>query len=260
MSVLRRGGADLHYRLDGPHGAPPVVFSNSLGCDWHMWDAQVAALEDRFRLVRYDTRGHGRSGDAGEPVTLEELAGDVLALMDHLGITRSHLCGLSLGGATALWLAAHHPERLDRVVFANTAAKIGTPELWAERIEAVRRGGMSAVRDAALGRFLSAPFRIRCPEVTRQIAAMIQATAPGAYIACCEALRDADLRPVVASIGVRALIVASELDVSTPPAQAEALHAAIRGSQLMVLPQTAHLSNVESADVFNTALLAFLVD
>lgn len=258
MSLLRVDGAELHYQLDGSAGAPSVIFSNSLGCDVHMWDAQVAALRDRFHIVRYDTRGHGGSRYHGESLTLERLAADVLAVMDHLGIGRVHVCGLSLGGATALWLAAHRPDRLDRAVFANTAALIGTPELWATRIGAVRTGGMAAVRDAAVERFLSAPFRARSPDVVRQIAAMIQATAPDAYVACCEALRDADLRPVVPSIHVPSLIIASEWDVSTPPSLSEELHAAIGDSELVLIPRTAHLSSVESSDAFNAALLKFL--
>ena len=258
MSTWRRGTVELFYRLDGPVSGPAVVFSNSLGCDLHMWDAQAAVLAHRFRVVRYDTRGHGRSGHDGAPATLEALASDVLSLLDHLGIARFHVCGLSLGGATALELAAHHPERLDRVIFANTAAKIGTSESWSERIAAVQRGGMAAVRDAALGRFLSAPFRARRPDVARKIAGMLEVTTPGGYVTCCEALRDADLRPVVGSIVAPSLIIASELDVSTPPAQSKALHAAIRGSELVVIPKTAHLSCVESPERFNAALVQFL--
>lgn len=258
MSVLRVDDVDLFCCQDGAERAPAILFSNSLGCDVHMWDAQVAALQDRFRIIRYDTRGHGRSGLSPAPVTLERLAVDVLAVMDHLGIRRAHVCGLSLGGATALWLAAHRADRLDRAIFSNTAAKIGTPEIWNARIESVRTGGMAAVRDAAVERFLSAPFRARRPDVARQISEMIQATRPDGYIACCEALRDADLRSVIPTITLPSLIIASELDVSTPPSLSEELHSAIGGSTLVVMPQTAHLSSVEAADAFSRRLLEFL--
>ncbi|MEO7964148.1 MAG: 3-oxoadipate enol-lactonase [Gemmatimonadaceae bacterium] len=256
--MLPRETVALHYRVDGTANGPVLVFSNSLGCNLHMWDAQVSALEDRFRIVRYDTRGHGLSGHDGAPLTLERLTGDVLALMDHLEIGHAHFCGLSLGGATALQLAVSHPERLDRVVFANTAARIGTPEIWTERIAGVHVGGMAAVRDAALARFLSLPFRERNPEAARKVADMIGKTTPDGYIACSEALRDGDLRSVVGSIAVPSLIIGSELDVSTPPAQSEWLHDAIRESELEIIPNTAHLSCVESPRQFNAALMNFL--
>ncbi len=258
MSVLHVNGADLYYRLDGAEREDVVVFINSLGCDLHMWDAQVASLQDRFRIVRYDARGHGRSTCSQEPFTLDQLAGDALAIMDHVGISRANVCGLSLGGATALWLAAHRPDRIERAVFANTGAKIGTPEIWNARIAAVRAGDMAVVREGTLERFLSAPFRARCPDVARRIADMLQATSPQGYVGCCEALRDADLRPDIATIALPSLIIASELDVSTPPSLSQELHAAIAGSELVVIPQTAHLSSVESPDAFNDALLKFL--
>ncbi|MFN8579587.1 MAG: 3-oxoadipate enol-lactonase [Gemmatimonadaceae bacterium] len=258
MSMLRVEGATLHYRVDGPDGAPVVVFSNSLGCDLRMWDAQAAVLTDRFRVVRYDTRGHGQSSPSDVPVTLPRLGEDVLALLDHLDVARAHLCGLSLGGVTALWLSAYHAERFDHAVFANTGAKIGTNEMWDARIEAVRSGGMDAVRGAALERFLSAPFRARSPEAAALVAGMIQETPAAAYVACCEALRDTDLRGVIASIRLPSLIIASELDVSTPPSLSHELHKAIAGSSLVVIPQTAHLSSVESPGAFNAALTAFL--
>jgi 3-oxoadipate enol-lactonase len=250
-------GLRLAYRLDGSAGAPTLVFSNSLGTDWRMWDGQVAALGAHFRIVRYDTRGHGQSGVPEEPATLDQLGSDLLALLDHLQIAQAALCGLSLGGLTALWLAAYHPARVGRAVFANTAARIGTVESWSTRIAAVRAGGMEAVREAVVGRFLHAEFRRQHPEVTDAISAMLTSTPPAGYIAACAALRDADLRAVVPSIRVPSLIIAGALDESTPPAGAVALHAAIAGSELVLLP-AAHLSNIEQAELFNACLRRFL--
>jgi 3-oxoadipate enol-lactonase len=251
-------GLRLAYRVDGPAAAPALVFSNSLGTDWRMWDAQAAALAGRFRVVRYDTRGHGQSGIPAAPATIDQLGQDLLALLDHLQIGQAQVCGLSLGGLTALWLAARHPARVTRLVLADTAARIGSTAGWEARIAAVRAGGMEAVRDAVDARFLSAGFRARRPDVTQAISAMLTGTDPVGYIAACAALRDANLRAAVPTIRVPALIIVGALDESTPPADAQALHAALAGSELRILPDTAHLANIEQPDAFTAALLAFL--
>jgi 3-oxoadipate enol-lactonase len=253
-------GVRLAYRQDGPDQAPPLVLVNSLGTDLRMWDPQVALLSCSLRVVRYDCRGHGRSGLSNTPVTIARLGRDLLALFDQLAIERAHICGLSLGGMIALWLAAEHPERVDRVVFANTAARIGTPATWTARIKAVRAGGMAAVRDAVVARFLSDEFRARQPQVAQAIGDMLEATDPAGYMAACAALRDADLHTLVPKIRVPSLIVAGALDQATPPAQAQELHDAIAGSRLVVLPDAAHLSNVEQPAAFTACLLKFLND
>ena len=251
-------GVRLAYRVDGAQAAPALVFANSLGADLRMWDAQVGPLSQTLRLVRYDCRGHGGSGLSGEAVTIERLGRDLLVLLDYLGIERAHLCGLSLGGLIAQWMAARHPERVWRVVFAHTAARIGTVESWEARIAAVRASGMEAVREAVVARFLSAEFRARRPEVTRAVGDMVTATNPEGYIAACLALRDADLRPLSGTIRAPTLIIAGALDEATPPAQSEELHATIAGSELVILANAAHLSNVEQPEAFNTQLLRFL--
>ncbi len=254
------GGCGLAYRVDGPEreNAPAVVMLHSLGCDLRMWDAQAVALSQSFRVIRYDCRGHGGSDVPSGPVTIEQLGSDLLALLDHFGLQRAHLCGLSLGGVIALWVAAHHPERVDRAVFANTGARIGSADSWDERIRAVREGGMAAIRDAVLGRFLGREFRAAHPEVARAVGQMLDETPPAGYIAVCEALRAADLSGDVARIRAPSLIIAGERDESTPPASSEALHAAIPGSTLTILRGAAHLSNVEQSDAFTTAIDTFL--
>jgi 3-oxoadipate enol-lactonase len=251
-------GVRLFYRIDGAAAAPVLMLSNSLGTDLHMWDPQVRALAERFHVVRYDSRGHGRSDVPPGPYSLERLGRDLLALCDALDIEQAHLCGLSLGGQVALWLASHHPERVLRAVFADTAARIGTDALWNQRIEAVRAGGMRPIRDAIVARFLSEPFRQLHPDVALRLGATLDATAPDGYIAACEALRDADLIASVSHIRAPSLVIVGALDVATPPAQAAALHDAIVGSELTVLPAAAHLSNVEQPEVFTTHVLAFL--
>jgi 3-oxoadipate enol-lactonase len=258
MNVFISNGVHLTYRVDGPDDAPAIVLVNSLGTDLRMWDPQIALLSRTLRVVRFDCRGHGTSDVPPEPYTIEQFGLDLLALLDTLQIARAHICGLSLGGMIALWFASHYPERVTSAVFANTAARIGTTEIWNTRIDAVRTGGMKAVRDAVLARFLSASFRQRHPEVAQQIGAMIEATNPTGYIGACAALRDADLQERLAAIHVPSLILAGELDESTPPSQSQALHAAIAGSELVILRETAHLSNVEQSERFNQCILAFL--
>lgn len=250
--------ARLAYHLDGPPNAPVLVFSNSLGLDWGMWQPQVAALGQRFRLLRYDSRGHGRSTVSTGPYTIEMLGRDLVAILNHAGVERACVCGLSLGGVVAQWLAVHHPERVERVVLANTGARIGAAASWDERIVRVRSGGMLAIREMVVGRFLSAPFRQRRPDIEEHISAMLVATDPEGYIATCEALREADMRGGMSEIRAPTLILAGASDESTPLALSEELHSAISSSELMTIPESAHLSNVEAAEVFNAAVLRFL--
>jgi 3-oxoadipate enol-lactonase len=251
-------GTRLHYQAGGLPDGPVLLFINSLGTDLGMWAPQARALAERVRIIRYDTRGHGLSDAPPGPYTVERLGLDALALLNALGVERANVCGLSLGGLTALWLAIHHPDRVDRAVFANTAARIGLAETWSARIAAVEAGGMAAIRDAVLTRFLSADFRARDPKMADTVGAMLLTTPPHGYIGCCAALRDADLRNLVSTIEARSLVIGGELDEATPPAQAEDLHAGIVPSELMVIPGVAHLSNLEAPDLFNRRLLELI--
>jgi 3-oxoadipate enol-lactonase len=252
------GDSGIAYRVEGRRDGPAVVFSNSLGTDHRLWDRQMPAVEDRFRIVRYEACGHGVSDLMRGPVTIERLGLDLLALLDHLDIERAVVCGCSLGGVIALWLAVNRPERLTGAVLANTGAKIGTNESWDARIAAVRAGGTVAVRDQVVGRFLTPEFRARDPETTALIAAMIEATSDAGYTVACEALRAIDLRADARRVRVPVLVVGSERDQSTPPDLSRELHASIEGSELVMIANAAHLSNVEQPAVFNGALLRFL--
>jgi 3-oxoadipate enol-lactonase len=262
VNVVAADGARIACRIDGPseRTAHPetIVFANSLGTNLLMWEPQCAPFGRRMRVVRYDGRGHGESQVTPGPYTIGLLGQDLLAVLDGLGLERVHLCGLSLGGMVALWVAAHHPERVERAVFCNTAARIGTVEGWNERISAVSSGGMAAIRDTVLARFLSSNFRARRPEVARAIGDMVAGTSPEGYEAACAALRDADVHAILPKIRARSLVICSEWDGSTPVKQGEELHTAIPGSRLVVLKEAAHLSNVEQADSFNTAATSFL--
>ena len=252
------GDTGIAYRVDGASDGEPLVFINALGTDHRMWNRQIPALRDRFRVIRYESCGHGVSDVPNGRMTLARFGEQCLELLDHLDVERVVVCGCSLGGLIALWLSVHHAERVGGAVLANTGAKLGSDESWNTRIVSVREGGMAAVRDAVLGRFLTAEFRAREPDVARLIGGMLDATNPVGYIAACEALREADLRPALGMVRVPTLVIGSDRDESTPLALARELHTNIRGSELLVIREAAHLSNVEQPDVFNAAVCRFL--
>jgi len=259
MNIFLSDGLKMAYCVDGSEDAPPLVLINSLGTNLHMWDAQAALLSPMLRVIRFDNRGHGASDIPVGPCTIEQYGSDLLALLDTLSIARAHLCGLSMGGVIAQWCAIHHPERILSATFANTAARIGSEQSWDARVEAVQTGGIAAIRETVMNRFLSEGYRLSHPESTQQISAMLMATSQAGYNAACMALRSEDLRAQVPGIHVPTLILAGELDESTPPSQAQELHAAIAGSELVIFPATAHLSNVERPEDFSACLLDFVL-
>jgi 3-oxoadipate enol-lactonase len=256
--ITLEDGARLAAVTDGDESLPSLIFSNSVGTDRRLWEGQASALSERFHIVRYDTRGHGQSSSAPEPKTIDRLGADLLAVLDHYRIERAHVCGLSLGGLTAMWVAAMHPERVSRVVLANTAARIGSVEWWNTRIDAVRTGGMSSIRDIVLSRFFTESFRESHPEAANPFGDRLEALDPAGYIAACEVLRDTDVHPLLPRIKTPTLVIGGAFDPSTPVSQAVELHEAIAGSRLVVLENAAHLSNIEQPGQFNAALLQFL--
>lgn len=250
-------GTSLHYRLDGPDGAPVVVLSNSLGTDLTMWDPQMAALAGRYRVLRYDTRGHGRSGVSPAAYQVDRLGRDVLALLDGLGIAQAMFCGLSMGGMTGMWLGIHAPTRFSRLVLCNTAAKIGTPEVWNARIDAVTRGGMAAIVAGVIQRWFTQGFVAAAPDEVARISAMLLATPPTGYCHACAAVRDMDQRAAIAQISMPTLVIAGTHDLATAAADGRAAAAAIPAARYVEL-DAAHLSNVERPVEFTAALTEFL--
>lgn len=259
MSFRLSPGLRLRYEVDGPPNAPALVLANSIGTSLGLWDAQVAALAPHLHVIRYDARGHGQSEVPNGDYSLDQLGTDLVCLLDELRLASAHVCGISLGGLTAQWVALTHPERVQRLVLANTAARIGTAEGWTARIDLVRSGGMAAVHEVALARFFSARLRAENMEVVDRVGAMLDATSVMGYVGCCAALRDADLRDVVHSIRASTLVIAGGLDVSTPVSDAEYLKARIPTSDLVVLEQAGHLSNLEMPEVFSQEVLTFLM-
>jgi len=247
----------FNVRVDGPRGAPTLVFSNSLGTNLGMWEPQLAALSTHFCLVRYDTRGHGASFVSPGDYGIDTLGRDVLHIADALGIARFHFCGLSMGGAIGAWLALHAPDRVDRLVLANTAAKFGTTERWNARIDAVTRGGMAAVADGVIETWFTPGFRAREPEAVSRLRSMLLAAPVAGYLAACRAVRDVDLTAAVERIARPTLVIVGTHDVPTPPAQGRELAQRIAGARLAEL-DAAHISNVEAAAAFNTELSDFL--
>jgi 3-oxoadipate enol-lactonase len=249
----------LHYRFDGADDAPVVMLSNSLGTNLSMWDAQLPALTRRFRVLRYDSRGHGQSAVTPGPYTIEQLARDAIGLLDALDLAQVPFCGLSMGGMVGQWLGANAARRLSRLVLCNTAARIGTPDIWNARIDAVNKGGMAAIVDGVLAHWYTAPFMASAPNAISATRNMLLTTPAAGYVASCAAVRDMDQRGSVSRIAVPTLVVSGTYDAVTPPAEGRFLAEHIGGANHIQLA-AAHLSNIEAAVAFTSALAGFLAD
>jgi 3-oxoadipate enol-lactonase len=250
---------DVAYERTGRDGAPTLVFSNSLGSTTWMWERQAAALGEQFDVVRYDHRGHGRSPVPPEPYDLADLGADVLALLDGLGAQRVHWCGLSRGGMVGMWLAINAPERIDRLVLCCTSAKLGPPEMWADRAATVREQGVDAIADAGLERWLTAGFREREPEVTAQVRAMLASTPAAGYAGCCGVIERMDLVDQLGAVAAPTLVVAGAQDPATPPEHGERIAAAVRGARLEVVEDCAHLAAVEQPETISQLIAEHLL-
>lgn len=248
----------LDYRLHGPAGAPVVVLSNSLGTTQELWERQLAAFAEHFRIVTYDHPGHGSSSLPEPPLTVESLAHGLLALLDELGVERVSLCGISLGGMVGMALALVAPERVERLVLACTSAYLGPPEGWTERARIVRSEGMEAIADTVVGRWFTPSLAREEPETVARFHALLTATPAEGYARCCEVLGAWDARERIQGIAAPALVIAGEDDSATPVAHAQLISSRVAGSRLVVLEHAAHLANVEQAEAFTAAVLAHL--
>jgi 3-oxoadipate enol-lactonase len=245
---------DVHHSLEGPEDAPMIVFSNSLGTTGAMWDAQAAALSDRFRVLRYDTRGHGETSAPAGPYTVAELGGDVLALLDRLGLERVSFCGLSIGGMTGMWLGVHAPERIERLVICCTGMQLPPAEMWTERAALIREKGMGEVIDATMERWFTPAFPERSPETVQRIREIFLTTDPEGYAGCCEALAEFDMRGQLDAITAPTLVIAGEDDPVGTPERAAAVGEEIRGSRVAILSDARHLPAVEQPDAVTREL------
>lgn len=261
MGSVQLADGELNYQLDGPQDAPVLVLSNSLGTDLGMWDTQIAALTRHFRVLRYDTRGHGKSLVTPGPYSIEQLGKDVLALLDALNVDRAHFCGLSMGGLIGQWLGINAGERLQRLVVCNTAAKIGSEEMWNPRIELVlrdREAAMVGLREASIGRWFTPDYAQANPAEAKRLTDMLAATSPEGYAANCGAVRDADFREQLGAIQVPLLVIAGTEDAVTPPAGSHFIRDHVRGAEYAEF-HAAHLSNVQAGDAFSARVIEFLL-
>lgn len=261
MEAIEVQGNRIHYDIQGQ--GPWLTLSSSLAADLSMWDEQMAALAPRFRVLRYDMRGHGRSTIAQDACGFEDLTADVLGLWDALGIVRSHFVGLSIGGMIGQHLALAAPDRVDRLVLCSTSSGYGAnreavAKLWEQRIAQAQAGGMAAMVEGTLGRWFTEAYRLEERDLMTRIGAMIQGTSLAGYAACGRAVAGMDTTERLGRIAMPTMVLVGDDDAGTTPAMAEAIAAAIPGARYENISQASHLLNIEQAELFNALLLAFL--
>jgi 3-oxoadipate enol-lactonase len=253
---------EVHHVVDAspelPADAPVVVLSGSLGTTHAMWDPQVPALAEHFRVVRYDTRGHGASLAPQGPYSIDDLADDLLALLDRLEVEKAHVVGLSLGGMTGMRLAARNPERVDRLVVLCTSALLGPAQGWLDRAATVRAKGTGAVAEPVVDRWYTAAYARSHPEVVAAAEAMVADQSPEGYASCCEAIAAMDLTADLPDITAPTLAIAGADDPATPPEHLERIAASVKDGRLLVVPHAAHLASQEQAEVVTRAVLEHL--
>ena len=256
MQFLQHGNGVIHYSLEGPTDAPVLMFANSLGTDFRMWDAIAERLRDRYRLLRYDMRGHGLTSVPDGPYTIAGLAEDCVALIDGLGLDRVHFCGLSIGGMVGQHLAGAHGDRLHSVILCDTTMRMPEPSMWTERAAQVRSEGLDGLVDGAMERWFTPAFRTST--TVAGIRNMFLRTPAEGYAGCCEAIGTMDLEPMVDAIDRPALVIVGADDPGTPVPAAEALAERIEGARLEVVPEAAHLPPVERPEAVTDAVAGFL--
>jgi len=255
---ITANGIQLNYQADGD--GPWVVMSHSLACNLKMWDPQVGALKASYKVLRFDTRGHGQSDAPPGAYSLETLADDLHGLLQSLKVERPHFVGLSMGGMIGMVYALKYPGKLRSLVLCDTASRFG-PEVkpvWEDRIKTATEKGMEPLVEPTLKRWFTEAMLAKRPALLETVAAMIRATPPVGYIGCCHAIPKIDVTARLKEIRCPMRIIVGEQDVGTPVAKAQEIHAAAPGSELVVIPNASHLSNLEQPEAFNRALLEFL--
>jgi 3-oxoadipate enol-lactonase len=245
----------VHYLDEGPRDARVVVLAHAIGTSLEMWREQARVLSADFRVVRYDHRGHGSSPVPAGPYDIADLGGDLLRLMDRLEIERASICGLSLGAMTGLWVAAHAPDRVDRLVCCCVTARPASRQAWADRAATVRRAGLAAIADLVVERWGYGGGRSPLEAIVR---AALLATPPEGYAACCDAIERLDLDPELPEISAPTLLIAGASDPAAPPAEARRIARAIPGSSVRVIPGAAHLANIEQPEAVTAAIAEHL--
>jgi 3-oxoadipate enol-lactonase len=252
--------AELRFELGGRDRASAVVFTGSLGTDRTMWKTQSDRLGEQFRTLRYDIRGHGASEVPAGPYSIADLGGDLVSLLDRVGVERASLCGLSIGGMISMWVAAHHPERVERLVLCCTSALLGPPEGWHQRAAIVRAEGVEAVADAVLERWFTPGFAASHPDVIQDMRSRLVATPAEGYAGCCEAIAAMDLTGDLPSISAATLVLSGADDPATPPVHGRRIAELIPGARFEIVSPAAHLATVERPDLTTAMILRFLSD
>ena len=257
MPTFKSQDAEINYQTFGDANHPAIVFSNSLGTKYSMWQPQIDALQKDYYVICYDTRGHGASSAPKGPYSIEQLGTDVIQLLDHLNIKKASFCGISMGGLTGQWLAIHHPDRFNHVIVCNTAAKIGQAQAWSERAALVREQGLKPIADTAATRWFTEPFILSNTAIVQSLSNDLGAGSPEGYASCCEALAKADVREELTSIQVPVLIIAGQQDPVTTVQDGQYMLDRIRNAQLFEI-NASHISNIEQPEAFNQAVLNFI--
>lgn len=250
----------LNVEADPDNGKPALLLANALGTDMSMWEDQLPALREHFRVVRFDDRGHGGSDVPDTPYTIDRLGRDARGVLDAVGVESAHVVGLSKGGMVAAWLAANKPDYVEKLVICASAPHLPPRDMWEGRAKTARNEGLSALVDAVIGRWFREGFRAAEPETVARIRAMILATPSEGYAACCEAIGEMDLREDLALIQAPTLVICGDQDPTAQPSKAREWVATIDGARMEVIRNAAHLCNVEQPAAFNAALLGFLMD
>lgn len=257
MPTFTSNDAQINYQTFGDANKPALIFSNSLGTKYSMWQPQIEHFQQDHYVICYDTRGHGASSAPQGPYSLEQLGQDVVNLLDHLDIAKAAFCGISMGGLTGQWLAIHKPERFSQVIVCNTAAKIGQEQAWQDRAALVREQGLAPIASTAASRWFTDPFIQSNPAVVAELSNDLGAGSPEGYANCCEALAKADVREQLSSIQIPVLIIAGQQDPVTTVADGQFMQQRIANSRLFEI-NASHISNIEQPEAFNQAVQTFL--
>ena len=257
MPIAQSNNCPIYYEVEGPENKPVLMFCNSLGTTLHMWDGQMREVTKHFRVLRYDRRGHGKSGVPAGPYTLEMLGRDALAVLDAAKIEKPNWCGLSMGGMVGMWLGANAPQRVNKLILSNTSAYFENKQIWNDRIKIVQEKGLQAIVGGTLERGFTKNFREREPQKVKAIADMFLATKPEGYIACGQAVRDMDHREIIKSIRAPTMVIAGKQDAGTTPEMGEYIHKNVPGSSITLF-DAAHIANIECRDAYTKAVLGFL--
>ena len=253
-------GLDTYYEIHGAEGKPWLVFSHSLACSTRMWEGQIAAFKDRYRVLVYDTRGHGQTAAPKGQYTLEGLADDLAALLKELRVSKPHFVGLSMGGMIGQTFALKYPGVLASLTLADTTSRYPAEAaaMWQDRIRIAETKGMEALVQATLERWFTAPFRKNQSQTVDKIATSIKTTPVPGYVGCCHAIPKINVTDRLRELQLPALVICGEQDPATPPAMAREIEKALPGARLALIPQAAHLANIEQPGAFNRALAGFL--